>query len=193
MAQQHRLDPYVEWGGRLWRDELERGLDWLGDLAGLRVLEVGTRNGRMATWFARAGARVVAVDVSEDAMGDARRFAEAHGVSDRIHLQLYSGDPLELPTGFDVVFAKSVVVLMEIEAAVGGFAAALVDGGRILLVENARGPWPLHAARVLRRGSLRPHGARYFTDRTVATIRTRFRVDLEHWAPPVVVIGATKV
>lgn len=192
MAQQHRLDPYVEWGGNRWRDELERGLDWLGDVGGLRILDVGTRNGRMATWFARAGAKVVAVDVTEDAMAEARAFAETHGVSDRIDFRLYSGDPAELPTGFDVVFAKSVVVLMDIEGAVDGFAAALKEGGRILLVENARGPLPLHVARVLRRGSLRPHGARYFTDATVATIRTRFRVDLEHWAPPVVVIGGAK-
>ncbi|MDQ3690371.1 MAG: methyltransferase domain-containing protein [Chloroflexota bacterium] len=192
MAQHHPLDPYVEWGGRRWRDELERGLDWLGDLAGLRLLDVGTRNGRMATWFARAGATVVAVDIADQAMTEASAFAQAHGVADRIDLQRYSGDPADLPTGFDVIFAKSVVVLMQIDAAVEGFAAALNDGGRILLIENARGPWPLHAARVLRRRSLRPHGAMYFTNQTVTAIRARFRVDLEHWAPPAVVIGATK-
>lgn len=192
MAREHPLDLYVEWGGRSWRDELDLGLRWLGKLDGLRILDVGTRNGRMATWFALAGAEVVAVDVTDQAMAEARGFAEANGVSDRIDFQLYSGDPADLPASFDVVFSKSVVVLMEIEAAASGFAAALRDGGRILLVENARGPWPVHVARIIRRRSLRPHGAAYFTPRTVAAIRSRFEVQLEHWAPPVVVIGGTK-
>jgi len=186
------LDPYVEWGGSRWRRQLEGGLRWLGDVSGLRVLDLGTRHGRMAAWFAHQGAEVVGVDVSDDALDDARLFAAEHGVSDRVSFVTYSGDPRDLPKGFDVVFAKSVVVLMDIDAAVDGLADALNPGGRVLLVENARGPLPLHLLRMLRRGSVRPHGAHYFTAATIDTIRRRFEVELESWDPPVVVVGGRK-
>ena len=186
------LDPYVEWGGSRWRRQLELGLGWLGDMSGLRVLDLGTRNGRMAVWFAEHGAEVVGVDVSADALQEAGRFAAERGVSDRVSFVTYSGDPRDLPRGFDVVFAKSVVVLMDIGAAVEGLADALNPGGRVLLVENARGPLPLHLLRMLRRGSVRPHGAHYFTAATIDIIRRRFEVDLESWDPPVVVVGGRK-
>lgn len=185
-------DDVVEWGGSTWRNQLERGLAWLGNVDGQRVLDVGTRNGRMATWLALSGARVVGVDISDDAMDEARRYASVHGVSERTTFATYSGVPADLPGGFDVVFAKSVAVLMEIEEAVAGFADALAPEGRLLLVENARGPWPVHVARMARRRSLQPHRATYFTPRTIETIRGRFDVELECWTtlPPTVVVGA---
>lgn len=180
---------FVEWGGAGWSAQLDRGLAWLGDVSGLRVLDLGTRYGRMATWFALEGADVLGVDVSPEPLMEARRFAVSRGVGKRVEFATYSGDPVDLPHDFDVIFAKSVVVLMDIERAVEGFALALRPNGRILLVENARGPLLMHILRMVRRMSLRPHGASYFTPETVSVIRRRFDVELEHWAAPTVVIG----
>lgn len=188
------LETFGEWGGRAWLDQLRRGLDWLGDVRELRVLELGTRHGRMATWFALHGATVTAVDIDRQPLTEARQFAHRHGVDDRVRFETYDGDPARLAGGFDVVFAKSVLVLMDLAATVDALAKLLLDDGRLLIVENARGPIPVHVARMVRRRSLRPHGARYFTPASAATLRRWFDLELEHWTsvPPTVVIGARR-
>lgn len=188
--------PFVEWGGPVWSGQVQRGLDWLADVTGLRILEIGTRYGGMATQFALRGASVTALDISSEAFEAARESSERHGVGAHVTYEVYSGDPHDLPSGYDVVFSKSTLVLMpDLDAAFAGIAASLVDGGRLLAVENARGPLPIHVARMVRRRSLRPHGANYFTRRSVASLRRHFSVELERWtaAPPTVLLGGVKV
>lgn len=45
---------------------------WLGDVAGLLIADVGCGTGRHTAWLAKAGARVVAFDLSEGMMARAR-------------------------------------------------------------------------------------------------------------------------
>src|SRR5689334_3231997 len=71
-----------------------------------RVLDVGTGSGCIAVSVARQhpGARVVAVDISDDALAVARRNAERHGVVDRIsfrHSDLFASLADETP--FDLL------------------------------------------------------------------------------------------
>lgn len=186
------VERFIEWGGAPWLRQVQHGLAWIGDVSSLRVLELGTRRGRMATWFGLQGATVLGLDVDEAPLVDARRFAAANGVGERVTFGTHSGDPRELPTGFDLIFSKSVVVLMDVEVAAAGMARALNPLGRILLVENARGPLPVHLLRMVRRRSVRPHGANYFTPDSVDIVRRYFDVDLVRWSPTVVVIGATR-
>jgi hypothetical protein len=86
------------------------------------------------------------------------------------------------------------VLMPNLDAAMKGIAASLVSGGRLLAIENARGPLPVHIARMIRRRSLHPHGANDFTRRSIQVIGAYFRVDLERWttAPPTVLVGAVK-
>jgi SAM-dependent methyltransferase len=186
---------HVEWGGPTWARQVAIGLDWLGDLHGCRVLEIGARFGGMSILFGLRGAEVVGVDTDAAALAVAReRAARAH-VEGRVTFEHRSGRPDDLPDGFDVVFCKSVLVIVpDQEAMLMALGSALVDEGRLLLIENARGPALLHAARMIRRGSLRPHGAAYFTPATLETIRRHFDVRLERWTmlPPTVVVGAVR-
>ena len=189
------LNPFVEWGGPVWAGQVQHGVDWLGDLRGLRILEIGTRFGGMATLFALRGGEVTALDINADAFEVARETSLRNGVGDRVKYEVYSGDPHDLPDGFDVVFSKSTLVLMpDLDAAMKGITASIVDGGRLLAVENARGPLPIQVARMVRRRSLRPHGANYFTRRSLATVREHLNVELERWtsAPPTLLLGAVK-
>ena len=189
------LTPFVEWGGRAWADQVQRGLDWLGDVNGLRILEIGTRYGGMATLLALRGARVTAFDITSEAFEVARETSDRHGVGARVSYEVYSGDPRDLPTGYDVVFSKSTLVLMpDLDAAVEGISASLVGGGRLLAVENARGALPIHVARMVRRRSLRPHGASYFTGASLRSVQKRFNIELERWTrtPPTVLLGAKR-
>ena len=98
-------------------------------------------------------------------------------MADRIDFRTYSGLAEDLPTGFDVVFAKSTLVLMGDIAAVGRrLAATLERGGRLIAVENARGPLAMHMLRAAVRRSWRPYGANYFT-------REPVRAMTQGWTP----------
>ncbi|MGI9031266.1 MAG: class I SAM-dependent methyltransferase [Ilumatobacteraceae bacterium] len=184
--------PPVDWGGGTWRRQVERGLAWLGPVDGLRVLELGPREGRMATWFAEQGAIVAAYDIRPEPLEEARRWAAGRGVGDRTTFSTYSGDLAELPDHFDVVFTKSTVVVMDQVAAPVGLAGRLVPGGRLLMVENAAGSVPVRLARMVRRRSRRPFGAAYFVPGALDPFRQHFELELEHWTPwpPTVVVGA---
>lgn len=103
----------------------------LGDVAGRRVLEVGAGAAQCSRWLLRAGATVVATDVSAGMLAQARRLDDAMGHD----VPLVQADARALPfpdASFDVVFTAY---------------------GAIPFVPD---PWRVHreAARVLRPGGL---------------------------------------
>lgn len=63
----------------------EAELRLLGPIEGHRILDLGCGSGRAAVTFARAGAKVIAVDPSTDRLADARRLAEQEGVRIELH------------------------------------------------------------------------------------------------------------
>jgi ubiquinone/menaquinone biosynthesis C-methylase UbiE len=68
-------------GGYMRRRQEEQVFDWLGDVAGRTILDVGTGTGRVAIPLAAAGAEVTAGDASEAMLDQARANAENSGVS----------------------------------------------------------------------------------------------------------------
>ena len=190
-----RLEEFVEWGGRTWLDQVAAGIRWLGDVNDLRMLEIGARYGGMATYFATRGAHVTGVDVDGDALARARELARRNGVSHLTDFERYSGRPEDLPSGFDVVFSKSTFVLIhDLESLAQGVANSLVPGGRLVAVENARGPLPIHLARLARWRTLHPYGAGYFTPTSVETIGRHLRLEIVNWTtlPPTVLVAGVK-
>lgn len=195
MTSRAEVAPFVDWGGRAWEEQVAAGIDWLGSVDGLRVLEIGTRYGGMATWFATRGAEVTALDVSEKTFPEARARAQSFGVGDRVRFDTYSGRPADLPTGFDVVFTKSTLVLMGgMDEVAPSIAASLVPGGRLLAVENAHGPIVLRVARAARPWTWLRRKIDYFKPEAVEAIRSHLAVELERWTsfPPTVLIGARR-
>ena len=189
------LREFVEWGGSAWEGQVEAGIRWLGELDGLRVLDVGTRRGGMALYFATQGAQVTALDINSETFEGARAWARDRGVEDKVEFREHSGRLMDLPGGYDVVFAKSTVVLMgDIDPVARALAGCLVPGGRLLAVENAQGPILVHLVRMIRRRAWRPHGASYFTHSSVQALAQHFDVQLERWTtvPPTVLIGAIR-
>src|SRR5437763_17221682 len=68
--------------GQLLLDDQERVLfAFLGDVARLHVLDLGTGTGRAAIALARRGAIVTGVDASAEMLGVARRRAAEQGLS----------------------------------------------------------------------------------------------------------------
>jgi release factor glutamine methyltransferase len=78
-------------------------------LESVRAVDVGTGSGCLAIACAtrHAGARIVAIDISEEALSIARKNAEKHGVRDRIDFR--TGDRLKPVAGedpFDAMIAN---------------------------------------------------------------------------------------
>jgi len=91
------------------------GLDrrLLGDVNGLRVLDLGTGVGHTAVALARAGARVVAIEPDAKQLGAAREAAE----SAEVHVELHQADYAELAflhaEVFDVVLSVHALAGVE--------------------------------------------------------------------------------
>src|SRR2546422_214830 len=79
---------------------------------GKKVLEIGCGIGTDTINFARHGAQVTVVELSEKSLEVARRRAEVFGLADRI--QFYQGDAEQLPQilppqRFDLVYSFGVI------------------------------------------------------------------------------------
>lgn len=79
---------------------------------GKRVLEVGCGIGTDTMSFAKSGARVTAVDVSEKSLGVAKERARVYGVEDRV--QFFFGNAEELtrfvpPEPYDLIYSFGVI------------------------------------------------------------------------------------
>ena len=79
----------------------------LGDVLGLDVLDLGCGTGRHTAWLASAGARVTAVDFSEEMLERCRRKASAGGVDFVVH-DLHDPLPFRDAT-FDAVVSGLVL------------------------------------------------------------------------------------
>lgn len=110
-------DAYADWRrstlGRI-TDALEERLliDRIGPVRGLRILDVGSGDGVLATRLAQDGARVTGLDASADMIAAARRRAEAAGVE----IDLVEGDAggLPFPAGhFDRVVSVATLCFVD--------------------------------------------------------------------------------
>lgn len=196
------LATFCEWGGRSWQRMVADGITHLGGpdkLRGKRVLDIGTRRGGMAVWFALQGAEVTGVDLRREHLAEACKLAEQYRVSDRVSIRHYDGDFGSFPDGyFDLVFTKSVLVVApDMDRVLAQIPGVMAPGGHALFVENGRGPAVLSLLRRIRHrhwisGARR---ARFFTAREIAAVQRVLDVTYVrwHWMPPIVTIVGEKL
>ena len=133
-------------GAALWRrddfvwgifatPEAEVGI--LGDVSGLDVVELGCGVAHISSWLARAGARVVAVDLSEAQLASAARAQAEHGV--RFGLLQADAERLPLTDGCaDLVLSEhGTPAYCDPEAWVAQAARILRPGGRLVFLTNS--------------------------------------------------------
>ncbi len=170
------LRGFTEWGGRPWEEMVEAALQEIGDLTDLRVLEIGSRSGRMATLFAMRGATVVGIDIARDFEGAATAEASRRGVADRVRFHVDDGR-LSSVYGeqFDVVFTKSVlVVIPDRPEYLHRIRDVLRPGGRLVAIENGRGGLVAAMLRRARRTTWDHRTIAYLADRDIEELSTTF-------------------
>lgn len=118
--------------GNLAPSEAEVGL--LGDLHGLRVLDLGCGGGQNAVACTLAGATVVGIDLSATQLSAAQALAREHGVT----VEWHHGNGLEVASWqvkpFDLLLAIQVLPYVNDPAALLRSASALLrPGGRAIV------------------------------------------------------------
>jgi len=102
----------------------------LGDLTGLRILELGTGAGEGAVYFAKRGAKVTATDISPGMLNLAAEVGRRHGVT----METVVADAADLSHfddgTFDLVYGANVLHHVEIERCLREVHRVLVPGGR---------------------------------------------------------------
>jgi SAM-dependent methyltransferase len=110
--------------------------EFLGDLRGREVLEMGCGLGVLTTLLALSGARVHAFDLSPGSVAVARRRAELHGVGDAVETTVAAAE--EMPyadESFDVVIGKGVLHHLDVALAGPELYRVLRPGGRAAFTE----------------------------------------------------------
>ena len=138
-AMLHRLNPvrlqYI-------RDQVDRrwGLDETGlrPLAGRRAADVGCGAGLLAEPLARLGAAVTGIDAAPENIAAARDHAAGQG----LEIDYRTGGAEALDGRYDLVTALEVVEHVADPAAfVGALAAAVAEGGLLILSTPNRTAW----------------------------------------------------
>jgi len=118
-------------------DELSFMVRLAGDLAGKEVLDVATGGGHTALAFARAGARVMATDLTPEMLEAARTFVQGE-VGRAVRFQLAAAEDLPFEgASFEVVTCRIAAHhFADPRRFVGEAARVLRPGGLLMLVDN---------------------------------------------------------
>lgn len=151
-------------------------LDQLGDINGLRVLELGAGSGVDSVMLVRRGAIVTATDVAEGAITVLLRRFEGNELA-APETGVMPAEQLSLPdSSFDRVFARGVLHHADVAAAAPEIARVLKPEGRGVFIEPLSENPVLDFAREHFRypGKTRPKGHRGIRYSTVSTLRRQF-------------------
>jgi ubiquinone/menaquinone biosynthesis C-methylase UbiE len=127
-------------------EQLQRRLilGLIGDVHGLRVLDVGCGDGDLAVELWKRGAIVTGIDVSRDMIDAARASAKREGADIGFIVGAVEHMPFA-PERFDVVIAVTILCFVASAAPVFNEMARLLrPGGRLVIGEL--GKWSLWAA-----------------------------------------------
>lgn len=129
---------------------LEYAYALLGDLRGKTVLDYGCGSGENALLLAMRGARVIALDISADLIGLARRRLALHDLAGAAAFIVGSAHDVPLESGrIDVVFGMAILHHLDLDAAAREVLRVLKPGGRAIFKEPVRDSGMLRAARRL--------------------------------------------
>jgi SAM-dependent methyltransferase len=161
MRDQGQIDQAVPPDEAMWGRDLGRSLEvafeWLGDLRGKRVLELGCGPGDYTVMMARRGARVTAIDIASAGLDITRQRAQCSGVSSGVRACWMAAEQLAFPARtFDWVVGFGLLHHAELARLGPEVWRVLRRGGRALfreplgtnpLLQFARGRLPYRRKR----------------------------------------------
>ena len=114
-----------------------RGMaEFLGDLRGKKVLEIGCGLGQISVLLAKSGAHVTAFDISPMSVVVARKRAKINGIEEGLDLLVAAGEQLPFAEeSFDVIFGKGVLHHLEPTLGAPELYRVLKPGGKAAFSE----------------------------------------------------------
>jgi 2-polyprenyl-3-methyl-5-hydroxy-6-metoxy-1,4-benzoquinol methylase len=110
--------------------------DVIGNVNGLKILEVGCGNGWLSIQFARNGAEVHGIDISGELVNEAKQAANRQGFSDRIFFKKMAVENLDFDNDFfDLVIGSAILHHTDIKQTTKGILKVLRPDGRAIFVE----------------------------------------------------------
>jgi len=191
---------FIEWGQHGWTKLFTDALNnEIGtDLAGKRVLEIGSRFARISSLFALLGAEVWACDTGLGYREKAAEELKKWKLENRVHL-LYGrkADMAEVADGsMDLAFTKSVLVLIkDLPGMLQLISSKLKPGGKVVFMENAYGNGLYNSLRAFKHRKIQGFKrTRYFTQKEIDLIGSIFpAVKVRRsWFPPVYLFVGSK-
>lgn len=123
------------WSTPAGQVRFRRRAAWIAAQAGLRpgvrALEIGCGTGNFTEVFAQSGADILALDISEDLLAQAR----ARRLPPNVRFVCRPFEALEEAGGFDAVIGSSVLHHLEIRPALAGIFRLLRPGGVMAFAE----------------------------------------------------------
>jgi ubiquinone/menaquinone biosynthesis C-methylase UbiE len=117
-------------------DKLLLVTEFLGDMSGKRVLEIGCGLGELSVLLARSGAEVTTFDLSEKRVRMTHRLATQESVDDRIDLIVAAGERLPYrDESFAVVIGKAILHHLDVELSCPELFRVLEYSGKAAFVE----------------------------------------------------------
>ena len=115
-----------------------RLLDLVGDVDGLKVLDLGCGNGLLSVYLAKRGALVTAVDDSSTATENTARLAELNRVEPKVTVRRLDAMELDkLGERYDLVVGSFILHHLEpFREFADKLAGVIVKGGRGVFLEN---------------------------------------------------------
>lgn len=118
-------------------------LELLGDVSGKRILHLQCHFGQDTLSLARMGAEVTGLDISDNALDEARRLADRLDLKARWVLSNVVDHVPELDNGFDIVFTSYGTIgwLPDLQPWAANIRRYLKPGGRFVFVEFHPAVW----------------------------------------------------
>ena len=139
----------------LWREDFylpifEHALTEIGDLHGVRILEIGCGTGGTAVLLAKRGASVLGIDLLSFRLDDARKRTAEHGVAESVQFALMDAMQLAFDDNtFDLVISKSALIFTDHIRAARECYRVLKPEGQAIFIENMHNHPPLWLYRKL--------------------------------------------
>lgn len=107
-----------------------------GDVRGKRILDLGCGAGEASVYFAKRGAHVVALDLSQGMCDVTNKLAEFHQVADRVETVCAAAEEAGIPdSSFDYIYGYGVLHHVDISKTAVELHRLLKPGGKAAFIE----------------------------------------------------------
>lgn len=108
----------------------------LADVRGQRVLIVGCSEGGVTPMARRGAAKVVGIDIADEAIRRLNEGIEEEGLADRASALVMDAENLDFPPeSFDLIACSGVLHHLDVERAASSWARALDPSGKVVMLE----------------------------------------------------------